>query len=285
MIIVTGTHLPLGGAIAHRLERLGHEVLKVNRAVSLGHPTESLSTATSIIHADIHLHASRVRTAVDSNILGTRAVRKCAGILSVPVVYLSSIVAQGPSTHNIPHEDTTQNMPQGVVARSIGISEQLLLKSNVDADIFRLAIPYGFDGSFDSVCETLRRSRIRPLLNQIKLSFIHVDDVVEGILKRIESRNGPAFFGHLSDGVERSSEDLLNALERTAHMAVRLPFGVPKTFWKFADRVTSPFGNWDMMPHLSYGWVWTSRSKEAEALFGFTPVRSWSEHLRRPRDV
>jgi nucleoside-diphosphate-sugar epimerase len=279
MLIVTGTHLPLGAAVATKLERNGVPVRRVNRAIALGHPSWALSDVTGIVNADIQLHAARQRTAVDGNILGTRAVRRCARQLEVPVIQLSSIVAQGPSVAQRPHTLPTPMSPQGVIARSIGIAEQLLLKSSVDADVFRLAVPYGFGSSFDGVCNTLRRTRIRPLLSHINLSFIHIEDVVRTIEQRFEHRGDAPFFGHLSDGVRRSGEDLLNALERTGTPAVRLPLTLPKRLWQIADRLSSPFGNWDMLSHLSHGKTWTSRSSEAEAQFGFCPIMSWSTHL------
>jgi nucleoside-diphosphate-sugar epimerase len=280
MFIVTGTHLPLGGAIATHLERNGHEVRRVNRAVSLGHPSDPLSNASGIINADIELHATRHRTAVDCNILGTRAVRRCARQLNIPVIQLSSIVAQGPSTVQQPHISTAPMAPHGVIARSLGIAEQLLIKSRVDADVFRLAVPYGFDGSFDCVCNGLRRSRVRPLLARVHLSFIHIQDLVRTIECRLEHREEPAFFGHLSDGVTRTGEDLLNALERSGNSAIRLPFALPKRIWQIADRLASPFGNWDMMTHLGHGAAWTSLPTEADTAFGFCPTMSWSKHLR-----
>ena len=280
MFIVTGTHLPLGGAIATRLEENGHQVRRIKRAISLAHPSEPLSTAAGIIHADIALQATRHRTAVDSNILGTRAVRRCARQLEIPVIHLSSIVAQGPSAPHQPHIATTPMVPHGVIARSLGIAEQVLIKSRVDADIFRLAVPYGFNGSFDAVCNGLRRSRVRPLSSQINLSFIHITDLVRTIEQRLKHREHSSFFGHISDGVTRSGEDLLNAIARSGNTALRLPFAPPKSIWKLADRLSSPFGNWDMMSHLTHGTTWTSLPSEAESAFSFCPTMSWSTHLR-----
>ncbi len=278
MIVVTGSDLPLGGAIAQALDALGHTVFSVRRATSLGHIKVRPADALAIVHADTHLHSARQRTAVDNNILGTRAVRGCAQRWDVPVIYLSSIVAQGPSKDG-PHIATHPNAPVGVIARSLCVAEKLLVNREVDADVFRLAVPYGFDGSFDVLCKGLKKSALRPLARDVRLSFIHLEDIVPAILQRLDRQNITPFFGHLSDGLDRTGEDLLNAIERNGKTALRLPIGIPRVLWKITDRLSTPFGNWDMISHLSNGSNWTSRADHAENSFQFAPKVSWSEHI------
>lgn len=279
MIVVTGSDLPLGGAIAQTLESLGQSVFSVRRATSLGHIKGTPPRIAAIVHADTHLHSARQRTAVDNNILGSRTVRGCAQRWNVPVIYLSSIVAQGPC-ENGPHATIHPNVPIGVIARSLCVAEKLLLKEGADTDVFRLAVPYGFDGAFDTLCRGLRKTVLRPFPKDLKLSFIHIEDIVQTVVQRLDRQDTVPFFGHLSDGIDRTGDDLLNAIERNGRTAFRLPLVIPPVFWRITDRLSTPFGNWDMVSHLSHGLDWTSRSHDAESSFGFAPKMSWSEHLK-----
>ena len=101
----------------------------------------------------------------------------------------------------------------------------------MDCDIVRLAVPYGYNSGFEQAYRNIQRSRVRPLFENLQLTFIHLDDIADFIEFRLDDRTHGGLYGHLSDGIIRNSEDFLNAMElrgpttSTTSAALKVPLG------------------------------------------------------------
>ncbi|MGB0647766.1 MAG: NAD-dependent epimerase/dehydratase family protein [Bradymonadia bacterium] len=282
MLIITGCHRHIGGTLSTILERRGYEVSRINRATTIGQQPHSNARLQCIIHADVYLQSNRPRTAIDNNILGTKAVKAFARNTQVPVIHLSSIVAQGPSQENEPHQDVNPNSPIGPIANSLLRAETLLRsQSSVESDIFRLAVPYGYNSGFEQAYRNIQRSRIRPLFENLQLTFIHLDDVADLIELRMADRSQGSIYGHLSDGVVRNSEEFLNAMELRGPNALRLPIPLSNSIWALTERIAAPFGTWSMLRHFAHASNWTSRGFENTSNIPFSPRVNWRTYLAR----
>ena len=280
MLIVTGSHRHIGGTLSTILERRGHDITRVNHATAIGQQPMMPERLKAIIHADVYLQSSRPRTAVDRNILGTKAVKSFGQKAQVPIIYLSSIVAQGPSQANEPHREVTPSHPVGSIAKSVLRAETLLRSHDtVDCDIVRLAVPYGYNSGFEQAYRNIQRSRVRPLFENLQLTFIHLDDIADFIEFRLDDRTHGGLYGHLSDGIIRNSEDFLNAMELRGPTALRLPLPLSKSLWALTERMSAPFGTWSMLRHFAHASNWTSSGLENTTEIEFSPQINWKSHL------
>ena len=279
-LLITGTHRELGRAIADALIQNGHTVTRLLRTPDSLPTSLQRLTFDGIVHADITLGATRDRTAIDDNLFGARRLRAIAEKIDAPVVALSSIVAQGPSSPDRPHGSDAPSAPLGMIARSILSAETLLWTSAIQRlVIFRLAVPYGCEGAFSQLCRTLKKSPIRPIVGNFQLSFIHIMDVAKAIEMTIERKELTRFRAHLSDGVIRTGSDLLNGLESTDEVAIRIPVPTSPALMGIAGELSRPFGSWEMALHLKHGACWTSQPNVAEDAFNFTPSKNWRAFL------
>lgn len=280
--LVTGVHRELGRSVAEQLVHEGHDVLRLGRTSASGVQNACAQAIDAIVHADISLSASRDKTAIDDNLFGVRHLVELTANSQTPLIVLSSIVAQGPSSNGLPHENIGRDAPNGMIARSIRSAEMVLWNANLsNLTIFRLGIPYGFDGAFAEICSAIRRSKVRPLFNPLGLTFIHVGDIASAIIARAGGAGSPRLHCHLSDGVVRSGSDLLNALEMTDEVVFHMPTRLNGRLLRWTGELSRPFDIWDMTAHLSHGGYWTSVASQAETDFGFAPLYNWTSHLRQ----
>ncbi len=280
-ILVTGAHRELGRSVSDGLIRNGHRVTRVSRTpANLPKNLETIEFDL-IVHADMTLGATRDRTVIDDNLFGARRLISLIGQRQTKVIALSSFVAQGPSVPEQPHISDEPTAPKGMIARSLLSAESLLWKSPLkQLTIFRLAVPYGAEGAFAQLCRSLKKTRIRPMLSDVRLSFIHVLDIVKAIELSASADKVHRFRAHLSDGVFRTGDDLLNALEDEEEVCLRIPVPTVGTVLGLAGELARPFGSWEMALHLGHGTCWTSTPAEAEETLGFAATENWRAFLQ-----
>jgi len=226
------------------------------------------------------LGATRDRTVIDDNLFGARRLIEIIGSKETKVIALSSLVAQGPSAPAKPHTSDMPAQPKGMIARSLLSAESLLWDSDVQRlTIFRLAVPYGAEGAFAQLCRSMKKSRIRPMLSDVRLSFIHVLDIVKAIELAASDPENRRLRLHLSDGIIRTGDDLLNALEDDETVALRVPLPTLGSLLGLAGEIARPFGSWEMALHLGHGTCWTSNPKEAEDTLSFAATQNWRAFL------
>ena len=280
-ILVTGAHRELGRSVADGLIRNGHGVTRVSRTpADLPNKLQTIQFDL-IVHADMALGATRDRTVIDDNLFGARRLISLVGDKQTKVIALSSMVAQGPSAPEQPHSSDQPTAPKGMIARSLLSAESLLWKSPLQQlTIFRLAVPYGAEGAFAQLCRSIKKSRIRPMLSDVRLSFIHILDIVKAIELSAATQENRRFRAHLSDGVFRTGDDLLNALEGDDEVTLRIPVPTLGTVLGLAGELARPFGSWEMALHLGHGTCWTNTPAEAEATLGFAATENWRAFIQ-----
>ena len=281
-LLVTGVQREVGQSLIQALRELGHTLHQMEHVPSEAHASTSYSRFDAIIHSDVALCSTRERTAVDDNLLGAKNLLALASRTQVPVVFLSSIVAQGPSNADLPHRSDQPSRPQGLVARSLLSAENLLLRSEIERVlIFRLGVPYGFHGAFSRLCSALKRSQVRPIIGPLALSFVHIKDVARAIVLGLDNPNVKRLRTHLSDGICRDGEDLLNAIEKDDEMAIRIPIRLNRLLLGAAGELTRAFDGWDMAHHIAQERFWTSSPADAERHIGFSAEENWRTYLQQ----
>lgn len=303
-ILVTGANGFIGRALCRRLIAGGHGVRGLVRpgstlgtltdlpAVEVIHgdvlSPESLNRAAQGVESVVHL-AGAVAAGRDStygrvNVEGTRNLAEAARAAGVRrFLFMSSLAAQGPSPAGTPHRTAGGEQPLNSYGRSKleaeGAARSLL--GDDRTTILRPGLVYGPD--YPELAQVARwvRSRIVPLVPELELSFVHVDDLVDLVSSALEAAEpalGPYF---VSDGHVQTMERVVDRLESliSDRPAFRLPVPARILSWlePVTQRLTDSVGLGASMSRLvaevrATGWA--CAPDEAVARFGFT--------IRRP---
>ena len=196
---------------------------------------ESLARAVhrcdSVVHLAGAVAAKRTETYFQTNTEGTRALAVAARAAGVDrFVYVSSIAAQGPSTPNQPHVRGGDERPVNDYGRSKLEAEHQLRRvydGEAGAIVLRPGIVHGtWARELATWCRLVAR-RLVPVVPDLELSFVHVDDLVELIEIALRASPGaiqpePYF---VSDGEPLRMETVVDALERVLETGpvVRVP--------------------------------------------------------------
>lgn len=214
---------------------------------------ESLPAALRDIDAVVHLagvtRASRASRYRQVNVEGTRALADaCAGRGLRRLVYLSSLSAQGPSRPGAPHREPGCEAPVDAYGESKLAAERLLAerRGDVPITVLRPALLYGPGARAILELARLVQRRVAPVVPQMELSLLHVDDLaalVASILERDDAPFGPYF---LSDGPPYAVEQVVAILERLVATApaLRVPLarGLLGTLAPAAERLAAASG-------------------------------------------
>ena len=258
-ILISDLTSELGRALGRLFTDNGTRVVDFDQMCSSGFEASD-DHLELIIHTGIRLNRSTRTTTEENNLNCTREVVRFAKRTQTPLLMMSSILAQGPSPKNQPHENAFVSAPIDSISTSIQAAENLVVKGNLeDYCIFRLAIPYGMPGEFELFCQKLSTAHIVPMLPSREFSMIHIRDVYAACVTYMTTGKALNGIFHLSDGVSRSFEDMVNLTTRDNGHALRIPKQT-ESGWRISMAVLG-MGHWAMLRYLSKH-SWTSSPSE-----------------------
>ncbi len=239
-VLVTGATGFIGRHLRERLAHAGHAVRTLVRPtarrplgveVAIGDVTvpESLPAAVEGVDAVVYLagvgQAARPATYQRVNAEGALNLARACGPGVRRFVYLSSLMAQGPSRPGAPHRTPGDERPLDEYAKSKLTGEAWLRDVAVPVTVLRPSWVYGpYDRDLLAWAQ-LVRARMVPEVDALDISLLHVDDLVrliELILERASAPFGPFF---VSDGDPQPLSTIVDLVEQSmdAGAAVRVP--------------------------------------------------------------
>lgn len=251
-VAITGATGFIGGRLVERLLAQGREVRCLVRASSRverlrelgagiavvdlergGGLQDALAGASSVLHVAGAVRAWTGAEFARSNVETTRLVAESAARAGLErLVLVSSLAAAGPSAPGEPRVEERESAPICDYGRSKLEAERALARAAGDALSFSIVRPSAVYGPGDrDFLELFKlgsgRSGLVPYVAppDARLSMVHVDDVVELVLRALErAPAGRAYFA--SDGGAHTWEDIIHgvgaALGRELR-AVRIP--------------------------------------------------------------
>ena len=204
-VLVTGASGFVGSTLCDELTKQGHEVAVLMRKTSskahlshakvipvFGDLRDAASLADAVAGAEIIFHVAGVVSAknreefFDSNATGTKNLGLAArGSTSFRrFVYVSSLAAGGPGENRVESDEPT---PISYYGESKLAGEQILRELKIPSVVIRPPAVYGpRDKGVLTFFQLVNRG-ILPVLgldkkNPRRYSFVHVDDLVQGIL-------------------------------------------------------------------------------------------------------
>lgn len=199
---------------AHHLERMG---AKVVRGDITNPATLDLAGQHLLIHAaawvGYGLPSKKLDLLRRTNVEGTRNIFHAAERAGVAkVVHVSSIAAIGRTARGPATEDSRrEGHVESLYAETKTAAHEIALKAGIPTAIPMPGVVLGRDGPFDPILKALARGRV-PVLpgDDAVKGFVHVEDVVEGILLAAARGQGPYL---LVDENLRATELFVAALE------------------------------------------------------------------------
>jgi nucleoside-diphosphate-sugar epimerase len=307
-VLVTGASGFVGSTLCEELLRRGVETSALMRKTSttdnlgaaavipvqgdLRNP-ESLEKAVSEV--DLIFHVAGVVAARSrehffaSNAEGTRnllAAAKKSGRKLSRFVYVSSLAAAGPSLPGRPHEEDDPNQPVSDYGLSKLAGEGAVAEFRADFPVCVVRPPavYGpRDKGVFTFFQAIRRG-VLPLLGMSRpdprrYSFVHVDDLVQGIVKAgfsPEVRSGEIFY--VSGDGEFSWEEAMRLIARGLEqqaVPLRLPIPLMKCAAAACSAYTKASGkvlpfSLDKIKEIEAP-AWTCSNAKAKRILGFEP--------------
>lgn len=270
---------------ARRLDRLG-EVETMTGDVTV---VESLPPAVDGVDAVVHLAgvtaAARASTYERVNAEGTAALaRACRERPVKRFVFLSSLAAQGPSRPGHPHVDAGGERPVNDYGRS-KLAAEVRLRSEpgpVPVTVLRPGIVYGPHDPEMAAWARMARSRVLPVVPDVALSFVHVDDLCHLVTRLVEPGRWPFGPYFVSDGPPIAMTALADLLERAvcgdAALRLPLPARLLDALAPAIERATSLVGAGSLLARtlreLSGG-GWACLPDRARDDLGFGPSRAF----------
>ena len=306
-VLVTGASGFVGSTLCEELLKRGVEthalMRKTSSSANLGEAkvipvsgdlrdAESLKAAVADV--DVIYHVAGVvaaRSQADffaANAEGTRNLLQAArarGKKLQRFVYVSSLAAAGPSRPDRPNLESDPTHPVSDYGLSKLGGEKAVheFQSSFPVSIVRPPAVYGpRDKGVFTFFQAVSRG-VLPLLGMQnpdprRYSFVHVDDLVQGIVKAGESsaRSGEAFY--ISGDGEFSWEEAMRLIARGLERqtrTVRLPITVMKGAAAVCSAYTKAFGkvlpfSLDKVKEIEAA-AWTCSNAKAKEQLGFTP--------------
>lgn len=268
-IIVTGASGFVGRALVLYLQKIGHDVMALNR-IDFDRNDASLAAVCNKAEALVHL-AGRAhkgsKAGEDSlfhtdNVLLTRQMLQLAKTLQLKhFIFLSSIGVLGQETHGRPLNESAHCHPQTPYARSKLHAEAEVIEfcseNGIAWTILRPPLVYGPNapGNIGLLQKLIRRGIPLPFgAVRNKRTLIGIDNLVDVIAFCLRSTNSYNQVYNLGDGIDRSTPELLQLLAEQENLPVRL--------------VSLP------VPLLKLGAFVTGQSKRFAPLWGDLQVNS-----------
>ncbi|MEZ4464618.1 MAG: NAD-dependent epimerase/dehydratase family protein [bacterium] len=305
-VLVTGANGFVGASVCRAVALAGHEVRAMVRpgahdedlppdvervqgdvtvAASLGPCVEGVD---AIVHTAGVKHATRPSTFQRVNVDGTAHLAEASLAAGVGrFVLVSTIAAQGPSPLGGAHVSAGSEAPINDYGRSKLAAEQRLLALRPEGTtILRPSLLYGPVDDHLLVWARMVRRRVVPVVPELPLSFLHVDDLaalVVRVLAHPDPAPGPFF---VSDGEPTTMGAVIDHLERVLDSGPTLRVPLPAGRLAVLAPVVEGFARASGLGALAgrrlgemaaSGWVCLSGA--AHEAFGFHPTHRLVEDL------
>lgn len=252
-VFLTGGSGFLGSHCAQALKKAGHEIIALVRHSSKRNLLENIGvdfvegdierpeTYRAVLAvADAVMHVAGVVKAKDaksfdlinaqaSRVLAETVLQENPGLNRF--VFVSSIAAAGPSPSPLPRPEGLPERPVTAYGRSKLHAERLLLElsDRLPLVIFRPTIIYGErDYEFLRLLQIARRTGFLPTPNPDQvLTYIHVLDVANAMVKALNTTLPLPFTCHIEDGRTYTSEQTAQAFTVSLGKKIR-PLHIPK---------------------------------------------------------
>jgi dihydroflavonol-4-reductase len=171
---------------------------------------KSFEGVDTIIHVAGCTASRKYREYLQGNMRGTRHVLEAARRLANPprVILISSLAAAGPSSRKQPVKPEGKTHPVSLYGRSKVAAERMAYRYAADLPltIIRPSIVFGpADHGVLAMMKTIAKARINPVAGYHipKMSFIHIDDLVNAIFQAIQfgQRIEPGHSGPYGRGI------------------------------------------------------------------------------------
>ncbi len=243
-VLVTGVTGFIGRHVAKALQGQGHDVRGLVRPASsapegveavVGDVTVPGSLPAALLEVDAVVHLAGVTQATRPvlyervNTEGTVHLARACVDAGVPhLVYASSLSAQGPSAPGVPHVDPGDEAPINDYGRSKLAAERWLADiAGLSVTVLRPCVVYGPGDRELLAWSRLVRRRLVPTVQDLELSFVHVDDLarlVSDLVTRQIAPFGPFF---ISDGQPAHMMTVLDMVERVLAGPPTVRFPMP----------------------------------------------------------
>jgi len=272
LILLTGATGFIGGRLAAALARRGNRLRCLVRSASKGEQLRGLgaeliegdvadqtvlATAMPGAHAAFHLAAIYDLGIVDAtemqrvNVGGTRAFLDAARTAQTPrVIYVSTTAALGPANGDQPDDDADWNGPYpSVYHRTKAEAHRLARHAQINGLPLLVVCPafvYGPDdtGPGGRFLRDVVRGRMPGLLAEPGwYSYVHVDDVVAGLIAALD--RGSTGATYVLSGEHTSVNDFAARAARIAGVRpprLRLPNALASATGAFLDLIARPTG-------------------------------------------
>ena len=308
-IFLTGATGYIGGVLARRLSSGGHELIALVRPTSDPRQLEALGVSTSVgdvtdryslrpgmAGADLVIHAAadldmsapaeeRRRRMEEVNVQGTENVASLAYKLGVgSLLHVSSVARWGgsPPDGSPADEESPLYEPPSTYARTKADADRAVDSWQEQGLEVRRVYPSlvygppGKDAGTNALLGALARGETKVLVGaDRRLSWVHVDDVVDGICKVIE--RGEAGRGYLLAGEVATLGEVAGrvcALAGRRPPRLRLPLPVAKgalKVWRWASALGAPEPAFTSEQLESLGRHWAFDDSRARRELGWRP--------------
>ncbi len=306
-VLVTGANGFVGARVAAALAAQGHQVRAMLRPGAElerlpapeisrveGDVTVPASLKACAAGMDVVVHAAGVKQAARAatyhriNAEGTAHLAQAAREAGVKrFVLVSSLAAQGPSPVGSPHKVAGSEAPINEYGRSKLASEQRLASIFYnDFVILRPSLIYGPGDPHLLLWARLVRGRLVPVVAELEVSFLHVDDFADLVCAVVAHPGAPTGPFFVSDGAPIRMGALIDHLERLVAdgPVVRLPVSSDRLArlvpWVEAFARATGLGTLAarrLTEMAASGWACTAEA--ANRSFGFTPAHRLVDSL------